>query len=63
MRSGESRACSGDDASPLGKCLDAIEIKLNGRAPSSDKKVEPPAMGSEAYPPLQDAPGSYVLEK
>jgi polyhydroxyalkanoate synthase len=25
--------------------------------------VEPPAMGSEAYPPLMDAPGTYVLEK
>jgi len=29
----------------------------------SGEKVEPPSMGSEAYPPLQDAPGSYVLEK
>ncbi|HYZ22671.1 MAG TPA: class I poly(R)-hydroxyalkanoic acid synthase [Rhodopila sp.] len=26
-------------------------------------KGQPPAMGSAAYPPLQDAPGSYVLEK
>jgi polyhydroxyalkanoate synthase len=29
----------------------------------SGEKVEPPTMGGEAYPPLQDAPGSYVLEK
>ena len=32
-------------------------------AAHSGEKVEPPSMGSEAYPPLQDAPGSYVLEK
>jgi len=25
--------------------------------------VEPPPMGSEAYPPLADAPGTYVLEE
>ena len=29
----------------------------------SGQKVAPPAMGGERYPPLQDAPGSYVLEK
>ena len=27
------------------------------------EKVKPPALGSEQYPVLQDAPGSYVLEK
>jgi polyhydroxyalkanoate synthase len=32
-------------------------------AAHSGEKVEPPSMGSEAYPPMQDAPGSYVLEK
>jgi len=32
-------------------------------AAHSGEKVGPPSMGSEAYPPLQDAPGSYVLEK
>jgi polyhydroxyalkanoate synthase len=32
-------------------------------AAHSGEMVEPPSMGSEAYPPLQDAPGSYVLEK
>ena len=32
-------------------------------AAHSGEKVEPPSMGSEAYLPLQDAPGSYVLEK
>ena len=32
-------------------------------AAHSGEMVAPPPMGSEAYPPLQDAPGSYVLEK
>ncbi len=32
-------------------------------ATRSGKKSAPPPMGSDAYPPLQDAPGSYVLEK
>ena len=32
-------------------------------AERSGKKAAPPAMGGERYPPLQDAPGSYVLEK
>jgi len=32
-------------------------------AKHSGRKVKPPALGSEKYPVLQDAPGSYVLEK
>jgi polyhydroxyalkanoate synthase len=32
-------------------------------ASRSGGMVEPPPMGSRAYPPLQDAPGIYVLEK
>ena len=32
-------------------------------AKQSGKKVKPSALGSEQYPVLQDAPGSYVLEK
>ena len=32
-------------------------------AARSGRKVAPPAMGGERYRPLQDAPGSYVLEK
>jgi polyhydroxyalkanoate synthase len=29
----------------------------------SGKKMKPPRMGSDKYPPLVDAPGTYVLEK
>jgi polyhydroxyalkanoate synthase len=29
----------------------------------SGEKVKPPPVGSEAHPPVMDAPGSYVLEK
>ena len=29
----------------------------------SGKKVAPPSVGSEAHPPIADAPGTYVLEK
>jgi polyhydroxyalkanoate synthase len=29
----------------------------------SGKKVKPPTMGSETYPPLEDAPGTYVRER
>lgn len=32
-------------------------------ATRSGRKGRPPAMGSEQHPPLQDAPGSYVLEE
>jgi len=32
-------------------------------AERSGEKVPPPAMGGASHPPLQDAPGSYVLEK
>ncbi|MBV8634703.1 MAG: alpha/beta fold hydrolase, partial [Burkholderiaceae bacterium] len=32
-------------------------------AAHSGEKVTPPVMGGAAYPPLQDAPGSYVWEK
>ncbi len=32
-------------------------------AAHSGEMVAPPSMGSEAHPLLQDAPGSYVLEK
>lgn len=31
-------------------------------ADHSGKKVSPPQMGSESYPPIEDAPGSYVRE-
>ncbi len=29
----------------------------------SDPRVEPPGMGSDKYPPLEKAPGSYVMEQ
>jgi polyhydroxyalkanoate synthase subunit PhaC len=29
----------------------------------SGRKIDPPPLGSDAHPPLGDAPGSYVLEK
>ncbi len=29
----------------------------------SGKKVDPPKMGSETYPPIEDAPGTYVKER
>jgi polyhydroxyalkanoate synthase len=32
-------------------------------AAHAGEKVKPPSMGFEAHPPLQDAPGRYVLEK
>lgn len=32
-------------------------------ADHAGSKVAPPTMGSSAHPPLQDAPGSYVLER
>jgi polyhydroxyalkanoate synthase subunit PhaC len=31
--------------------------------PFSGDKVDPPKMGSEKYPPIEDAPGTYVKEK
>ena len=34
-----------------------------GLPPGRDGRGSPPALGSAKYPPLQDAPGTYVLEK
>jgi polyhydroxyalkanoate synthase len=31
--------------------------------PRSGEKVEPPSVGSENYPPIEDAPGTYVKER
>jgi len=31
--------------------------------PHSGEQVDPPQLGSEKYPPLEDAPGTYVREK
>jgi polyhydroxyalkanoate synthase len=35
----------------------------NWLEPFSGKKVNPPKMGSDAYPPIEDAPGTYVRER
>ena len=35
----------------------------NWLEPFSGEEVDPPKMGSENYPPIEDAPGSYVKEK
>ena len=32
-------------------------------APNSGEKVDPPQVGSENYPPIEDAPGTYVREE
>ncbi len=31
--------------------------------PRSGEKVEPPSIGSEQHPPIEDAPGTYVKEQ
>ncbi|MCA1729509.1 MAG: class I poly(R)-hydroxyalkanoic acid synthase, partial [Actinobacteria bacterium] len=31
-------------------------------APHSGEQVDPPGVGSEQYPPIEDAPGTYVKE-
>lgn len=35
----------------------------NWLEPRSGEKVEPPGVGSEQYPPIEDAPGTYVKEQ
>ena len=35
----------------------------NWLEPFSGEEVDPPKMGSEKYPPIEDAPGAYVKEK
>ena len=35
----------------------------NWLEPRSGKKVKPPEVGSENYPPIEDAPGTYVKER
>jgi polyhydroxyalkanoate synthase subunit PhaC len=35
----------------------------NWLEPRSGEKVDPPGIGSENYPPIEDAPGTYVREK
>ena len=43
-----------------GQLVDRLD-RLAGRALGG--KVKPPAVGSEQHPPLDDAPGTYVMEK
>ena len=35
----------------------------NWLEPRSGKKVDPPGVGSVQYPPIEDAPGTYVRER
>src|SRR5829696_1114727 len=35
----------------------------NWLEPRSGKKVDPPSVGNEQYPPIEDAPGTYVKEQ
>jgi polyhydroxyalkanoate synthase len=35
----------------------------NWLEPRSGEKVDPPSVGSENYPPIEDAPGTYVKER
>ena len=46
---------------PEQPALADIAAELFG--PENVKTGAPPKMGSENYPVLEDAPGSYVLEK